>query len=147
MTVGEKIRKYRTKRGLSQKELAIKCKMSEPAIRNYELGNRKPNEKQRMIIAAALEINVLSISNPTFESYHGVMHALYFLEESYGFEIIKDGSGVSLVCNDIDFLPRLLDWGDIYNDYKAGKISEEEYEEWKDSYPEKAIYNKKNMGK
>ncbi len=39
MTVGEKIRKYRLKLNISQKLLASWCKISEPALRNYELGN------------------------------------------------------------------------------------------------------------
>ena len=37
MTVGEKIRKFRTEQNLLQKDLAQKCRMSESAIRNYNL--------------------------------------------------------------------------------------------------------------
>ena len=46
MKIGEKIRKFRTENGLSQKELAKMAGLSEPAIRNYELGNRTPSDKQ-----------------------------------------------------------------------------------------------------
>ena len=34
MKIGEKIRKFRTEKGLSQKELAKMTGLSEPAIRN-----------------------------------------------------------------------------------------------------------------
>ena len=43
MEVGKKIKRFRTAFGLSQKELAQKSGLSEPAIRNYELGNRTPS--------------------------------------------------------------------------------------------------------
>lgn len=36
MTLGEKIKFYRTKLNLSQEELAHKCKLSRNAIYNYE---------------------------------------------------------------------------------------------------------------
>ena len=55
MTVGEKIRKYRTEQGLLQKDLAAKkCKMSESAIRNYELGNRTPKPHHLEVIADSI---------------------------------------------------------------------------------------------
>ena len=53
MEVGKKIKRFRTAFGLSQKELAQKSGLSEPAIRNYELGNRTPSEKQLEKIDAA----------------------------------------------------------------------------------------------
>ena len=41
-TIGEKIRRIRCYRGLTQKALGSMVGLSEPAIRNYELGNRNP---------------------------------------------------------------------------------------------------------
>ena len=73
MTVGEKIRKYRTQKGLSQKELAIASKMSEPAIRNYELGNRNPSKKHLEAISAALGVSVFAISDPDLDSEHVIV--------------------------------------------------------------------------
>ena len=79
MKIGEKIRKFRTEKGLSQKELAKMTGLSEPAIRNYELGNRTPSDKQIDAIAGALGISPFAISNPDIESYIGVMHNLFAL--------------------------------------------------------------------
>lgn len=134
MTVGEKIRKYRRQKGLSQKDLAAASDMSEPAIRNYELGNRNPGRDQLEKISAALGISVYAISDPDLGSEDGAMHALYTLEDSYEFRIKKEGSKVSLVCEDTIFNDHLSDWGDAYNDYTSGKISEEEYDEWQAVY-------------
>lgn len=106
MTVGEKIIKYLTKHGLSQKELAIKCKMSEPAIKNYELENRTPNKKQLEFISNALDINIFTISDPEFDTEHGVIHYLFALEGTYGFTI-KKGFEISLVCEDLGLMSRL----------------------------------------
>ena len=45
MTSGEKIRNIRIQKNLSQKQLAEKVRMSEPAIRNYELGYSTPSQR------------------------------------------------------------------------------------------------------
>ena len=78
MKVGEKIRKYRLQKGLLQKDLAIMCRMSESAIRNYELGNRTPKPKHLEIIAQALEISPFALLDPDLESSIGVMHAFFY---------------------------------------------------------------------
>ena len=76
MTIGEKIKKFRTKKNLTQKQLASMAELSEPAIRNYELGNRTPSEKHINRIAEALGVSPFAISDPSLGSYLGVMHAL-----------------------------------------------------------------------
>ncbi|MEG1505422.1 MAG: helix-turn-helix transcriptional regulator, partial [Lachnospiraceae bacterium] len=69
MTVGEKIKKCRLEKNLSQKQLAIRSGMSEPAIRNYELGNRTPSDKQIEKIALALDVSPFALSEPNLDSY------------------------------------------------------------------------------
>ena len=49
MTVGERIRKYRTKKGWTQKKIA------EPTIRRYELGKLNPKYETLEKIADALD--------------------------------------------------------------------------------------------
>ena len=43
MKTGELIRRYRKMRKMTQADLADACGLSDSAIRNYELGNRKPS--------------------------------------------------------------------------------------------------------
>ena len=64
MTKGEKIKYYRNLRGLTQKQLGEMCGLSEPAIRNYELGNRTPSPQQLEKIAAALNVTVTELILP-----------------------------------------------------------------------------------
>ena len=94
MTVGEKIRKFRIDQGYTQKELAIMSGLSESAIRNYELGNRFPSSEQLEKIANSLKISPYAMSDPNFDTYVSVMHALFALEDQYGLHAYRDESPV-----------------------------------------------------
>lgn len=144
MKIGEKIRKFRTEKGLSQKELAKMAGLSEPAIRNYELGNRTPSDKQLAAIAGALGISPFAISNPDIESYIGVMHTLFALEEEYDATLVcEPGATYITFPAGSDLRSRLTDWGEAFSKLKDGSMTKEEYEEWKNTYPESVIFNKK----
>lgn len=137
MKVGEKIRKYRLQKGLLQKDLAIMCRMSESAIRNYELGNRTPKPKHLEIIAQALEISPFALLDPDLESSIGIMHAFFYLEEHYGLKVFRpDNDPLAYLTFDTctpsgsEMFDRIQDW------MKAKEsLSEEDYERWKDIYP------------
>lgn len=61
MNISENIRKHRMAKGLTQKELAIKCGLSKNVITNYENGHRTPNVDTVIEIASALKINVAQL--------------------------------------------------------------------------------------
>ena len=79
-----RIKQYRMLAGLTQKELAQRCGISEPAIRNYELGNRVPDEETLRTIANALEINYYALAQPEPSTISGALHMLFLLESMYG---------------------------------------------------------------
>lgn len=54
MTIGERIRKIRTEKGLTQKKLGELCGMNEVQIRQYELGKANPKIETIERIAIAL---------------------------------------------------------------------------------------------
>lgn len=144
MTIGEKIKKFRTKKNLTQKQLASMTGLSEPAIRNYELGNRTPSEKHINRIAEALGVSPFAISDPSLESYLGVMHTLFELENEYDATLIyAPGSASIEFPAGSELNSRMFDWAKAFTAYKEGKLTEEEYEEWKNTYPESVIFNKK----
>ena len=140
MTIGEKLKKFRTAHKLSQKQLAIISGMSEPAIRNYELGNRKPNAKQINKISGALGISPFALANPDIDSYIGVMHTLFSIEDMYGLQI-GDIDGV--ICLRLDkhskenrsIYDRFLDWKSEFDKLQSAEITSEEYDAWRYSYP------------
>jgi len=61
MTVGEKVKKARKAKGLTQKELGEKLGVTQALIGHYESGKRNPKDETRQKIAAALNVNVSSL--------------------------------------------------------------------------------------
>ena len=124
MTVGEKIRKFRIDQGYTQKELAIMSGLSESAIRNYELGNRFPSSEQLEKIANSLKISPYAMSDPNFDTYVSVMHALFALEDQYGLHAYRDESGVpQLMFKDkghdsLNMLDNIGAWADMYQKFE-----------------------------
>lgn len=150
MTIGEKIKKFRTARVLSQKQLAIMSGMSEPAIRNYELGNRQPSAKQIEKIADALGVSPFALSNPDLESDLGFMHSLFAMEDMYGLQIASiDGA----ICLQLDkqsssyssFSDRLRAWLAESEKLKNDQITKDEYDEWRHSYPRIEVERQKQQ--
>ncbi len=139
MTAGQKIKELRQARNLSQKELGIMSGLSEPAIRNYELGNRTPSKQQLEKIAAALNVSTYAISEPEIEDYNGVLHTLFQLEEMYGLSVTKiDG----VVCLKLDgsnkngTLAKMLPlWCEKKEQLSRGEITQKEYDTWCKRYP------------
>lgn len=56
LTVGERIKKARIEKKLTQKKLGELCKIAEPTIRRYELGKLNPKYETIQKIAKALEV-------------------------------------------------------------------------------------------
>lgn len=63
MPTGEKIKEFRKKRGLTQKQLGDLCGMADSAIRRYENGRANPKIETLRKIADALEVNVTELLN------------------------------------------------------------------------------------
>lgn len=147
MTVGEKIRKFRTEQNLLQKELAYKCRMSESAIRNYELGNRTPSPKHLEVIASALGVSIFAISEPNLNSELGVMHTLFELEESYNLNVVEEHGIYYLKAapkrkGQDSIYDLIIEWGEANKKYLAGEMTEEEYAKWKNTFPRSIALNR-----
>lgn len=56
MTIGERIRAERKKKGWTQKRLGEECGIAEPTIRSYELGRLNPKKETIEKIAHALGV-------------------------------------------------------------------------------------------
>lgn len=76
--VGYLIRNFRISSDMTQKELADKCKLNESTIRNYELGNRYPDEATLLNIAdnlgGAASMHYLTLMLQTYS-----VHFMYYL--------------------------------------------------------------------
>ena len=56
MSRGERIRRYRKMKGLTQKSLAERIGLAESAVRNYELGLRDPSQETLAALSGALGV-------------------------------------------------------------------------------------------
>lgn len=133
MNTGELIRKYRKIAGLTQKELGEDCGMSEPAIRNYELGNRTPNDEQINRIAKSLGIAPQALMPHEMVSAHDALGVLFELGDQFGLMPLENGS---LRLDPKAKSSKKLDaaikaWRSVLDDVESGEITEEDYDLWK----------------
>ena len=97
MTLGDKIRKYRTLKGLTQAQLGSMVKLTGDRIRQYENDVRKPKDGKLMEIADALEINPTTLFEPDYNNPNSVMHTFFELEDIYGMRFEKVGDTYQMV--------------------------------------------------
>lgn len=67
------IKKLRSKKRHTQKELAQLSGISESALRSYELSARKPKPEAQERIVMALRVRLEYPSSPEFDPYNGVL--------------------------------------------------------------------------
>ncbi|MBR6050498.1 MAG: helix-turn-helix transcriptional regulator [Clostridia bacterium] len=145
MAIGERIRFIRNLLGMTQKYLGISVGYQENTadvrIAQYESGTRKPKEDVVEGIAYVLGVSPLALKVPDIDSYVGLMHTLFTLEDIYGLTIEKnDGKTVFRFDRrkgkDAEHISKMVDaWADISEKYRSGKISREEYDKWRYNYP------------
>ena len=135
MTIGQKIKKIRKQKGLSRKQLAYMCDMSDFTIRGYELGSRTPSLKQLEKIAASLGVNVLAISDINIDTRVGVAHNLFELEEQYDITVTRKNGCLCLTSNNSSIVNFLSEWNNMKEKFAAGEITQEEYDMWRYNYP------------
>lgn len=153
-TLGEKIRFYRQQAGLTQKELAGLCEVSESAIRNYELGNRVPDFLTLKTIAEQLRVSYYAIADINLTELDGAVQALFKLEEIYGLHPTEVDGHIHFVFRDSVALEDFQENPDIalagigamiqqrvrsflkaFALHDAGELSDEDYALWKSKFP------------
>lgn len=101
MNLGDKIRKYRTLKGLTQKDLGIEVGFSaataDSRIRKYEKNIMAPKEDIRSKIADALDVDLSAISDIDVQNYEDIMQILFLFEEEFGMEIERSEEKTSLI--------------------------------------------------
>lgn len=150
LNIGEKIRRVRTLRGLTQGQLGKLIGFNENTaykrIMQYEVGYRVPKEDTIKKIASVLKINPLIISDPNHDTLEGMMYHLFEIEEDFKFKIsiVKDinenGEEVekaALVSDSEVFANIAKDWIEHRQKLDKGEITEDEYFEWKINWPNK----------
>lgn len=117
MTVGERIKKIRQEKGLTQKELGKKCGLADSAIRRYELGGANPKIETIERIANALDVDISDLDPDHFNKIleeakpflqqNTRVNTMLSMLESAGYKIIQ----TPCLFNEGDWEIRLLDTG------------------------------------
>ena len=145
MAIGERIRFFRNLRGMTQKYLGTVVgfpeKTADIRMAQYESGSRTPKADLTNSLAEVLGISPLALSVPDIDSYLGLMHTLFTLEDRYGLTVEKNESGVSMRIDprkgkDAAELCKMVSaWAEQAENYRSGEISREDYDRWRYNYP------------
>ena len=144
MISGKKLKQIRLFRTLTQKELAIMSGLTDAAIRNYELGNRSPNKEQLRKIADALNCDISALIDHEPNSIFEIMHIIFDYEKEMKLRPLIDGATSALLSHDINFNYFLVEWDEMRKKHYNGEITDEEFEDWKLSFPKKSRFLKKH---
>ena len=145
MAIGERIRFFRNLRGMTQKYLGTVVgfpeKTADIRMAQYESSSRTPKADLTESLAGVLGVSPLALSVPDIDSYLGLMHTLFTLEDRYGLTVEKTENGVSMRVDprkgkDAAELSEMLNaWAKQAEKYRNGDISREDNDKWRYNYP------------
>ena len=146
MAIGERIHFFRLLRGMTQKYLGMALgfpeKSADVRLAQYETGSRTPKTDLTAALAQVLDVSPHALSVPDIDSYVGLMHTLFTLEDNYGLKVTEQDGELAL---QVDFRKNkdaarlhemLWTWREQAAKLEAGEISQEEYDRWRYHYPE-----------
>ena len=100
MAIGERIHFFRLLRGMTQKYLGMALgfpeKSADVRLAQYETGSRTPKADLTAALAQVLDVSPHALSVPDIDSYVGLMHTLFTLEDNYGLKISETDGEVCL---------------------------------------------------
>ena len=145
MAFGKRIKYFRNRKGMKQKELGellgFLGKTSDVRVAQYETEARTPKADLVKEMAQIFGVSTRAINVPNIDSYLGLMHTLFALEDMYG---IKIGEIDGELCLQLDrehkeyqhlFTP-FHAWQQMAAKLESGEISQKEYDNWRYNYPE-----------
>lgn len=145
MAIGERIRFFRNLRGMTQRYLGTVVgfpeKTADIRMAQYESGSRTPKADLTNNLAEVFGISASALTVPDIDSYIGLMHTLFTLEDRYGLTIVKTENGVSMYADprkgtDAAELSEMLNaWAEQSEKYHNGDINRDEYDKWRYNYP------------
>lgn len=145
MAIGERIRFIRNLRCMTQKHLGMAVGFTERTadirMAQYESGTRTPKADLTDTLASALEVSPLALNVPDIDSYVGLAHTLFALEDLYGLQIGEIDGEVCLRLDKsrgtsyLNMFEMFNSWQKEFNKLKGGEITKDEYDDWRYNYP------------
>ena len=146
MAIGERIHFFRLLRGMTQKYLGTAVGFPERSadvrLAQYETGSRKPKADLTASLAQVLDVSPQALDVPDIDSYIGLMHTFFTLEDMYGLKIDEMDGEVVLRLDKSDYSTyssmnkMLRAWLAEAKKLENGESTKEEYDDWRYKCPE-----------
>lgn len=147
MAIGDKIKKIRIKRDMTQKELGFAIgfneKTADVRMSQYESGTRVPKEAVIVKIAEVLKVNADYLMAPALDKTEEIVHALIYLDELNQLKMeveeytTPDGENLKKTKLSLTYLDNYLEeWYEKKRALENDEITQDEYYEWKVNWPD-----------
>jgi transcriptional regulator with XRE-family HTH domain len=150
MAIGQRIKFFRNRKGMTQKQLGeilgFLGKTSDVRMAQYESEARVPKLDLVKEMAGIFDVSTHALTVPDIDTYIGLMHTLFALEDMYGLKISEvDGEPCLHLDRSISVPGSQLDtmfhaWQQQSYKLANGEIGKDEYDEWRYKYPELDTY-------
>ena len=145
MAIGERIHFFRTMRGMTQKYLGMALgfpeKSADVRLAQYENGSRTPKADITAALAQVLDVAPEALNVPDIDSYIGLAHTFFALEDIYGITVSEADGELCLKVNadkgkDAAKVIRMLAaWNEQKAKLDTGEIDKDTYDQWRYHYP------------
>ena len=145
MAIGQRIR-FRNRKGMTQKQLGevlgFLGKTSDVRMAQYESEARVPKHDLVKEMAGIFDVSTHALTVPDIDTYIGLMHTFFALEDMYGLKIDEMDGEVVLRLDKSDYstyssMDKMLRaWLTEAKKLETGESTKEEYDDWRYKYPE-----------
>ena len=146
MAIGQRIRFFRNRKGMTQKQLGevlgFLGKTSDVRMAQYESEARIPKHDLVKEMAGIFDVSTHALTVPDIDTYIGLMHTFFALEDMYGLKIDEMDGEVVLRLDKSDYstyssMDKMLRaWLAEAKKLENGESTKEEYDNWRYKYPE-----------
>ena len=146
MAIGQRIRFFRNRKGMTQKYLGeilgFVGKTSDVRMAQYESEARVPKQELVKNMAHFLDVSTHALTVPDIDTYIGLMHTFFALEDMYGLKIDEVDGEVCLRLDKSDYstytsMDKMFRaWLAEAKKLESGESTKEEYDDWRYKYPE-----------
>jgi len=149
VAIGDRIRRLRNLRGMTQKELGLAVGFSEATadvrVAQYESGTRTPKKDMINRLSQALDVSYRAIYESTLYEAEDLMYTLFELDEHYPIRLYEsiDISNpysperhVGINFRSAALNEYIKEWQYRKRELDEGLITESEYMEWKWGWPQ-----------
>ena len=123
------------------------CPHADIRMAQYESGSRTPKADSTNNLANVFGVSTSALTVPDIDSYNGLMHTLFTLEDLYGFCIDKLDDELcirldkGMGTNYLTMFDMFSYWQEQAERLKNSEITKEEYDKWRYNYPESIAFN------